>query len=102
MSSEELESKFNLIDKAAKKSDRWWFLALLIIGIGWSGWIQYDNRLELAKRDARIEALHDRQAESGIKMAEVLAQNTKALEESTRVLNAVATRLDIDKHLARP
>ena len=49
-------------------------------------------RVELAKRDARIEALHDRMAESGTRLVEVLAQNTRVLEDATRTLQIVNAR----------
>ncbi len=29
--------KFDILDKAAKKGDRWWFIALLMIGMAYVG-----------------------------------------------------------------
>lgn len=93
MSAEELESRFDLLDKAAKKSDRWWFLALLIIGMGYAGWIQVENKKDLMALREENKSLHTQLethlAENNLRLSELLARNTLALEESTRTLSRV-------------
>lgn len=93
MSREEIESRFDLLDKAAKKSDRWWFLALLIIGMLYAGWIQLENKKDLAGLREENKALHiqleTNLSENNLRISELLARNTIALEENTRMLSRI-------------
>ena len=93
MSRDEIESRFDLLDKAAKKSDRWWFLALLIIGMLYAGWIQFENKKDLAGLRDENKSLHiqleTNLSENNLRIAELLARNTIALEENTRMLSRI-------------
>lgn len=90
MSAEEIESRFDLLDKAAKKSDRWWFLALLIIGMAYAWWIQTEAKKDIvALRDENKQLhiqLETHLAENNLRLSELLARNTLALEANTRTL----------------
>mgnify|MGYP000723990098 CR=1 FL=1 len=50
----------SLVDFAAKKPDRWWFMTLLMVGMSWSAFLWYHADQELQKRDARIDGLQSK------------------------------------------
>lgn len=96
-----LESKWNLIDKAARKSDRWWFLALLMIGIAFVGFLLRWCQIELNKRDTRIEALEGRYqvylTNQNAAVVAALVNSTQAMQENTRMLQRIETKRDWSK-----
>lgn len=100
MSETDLLDKFNLLDKAAKKSDRWWFFALLVLGMTFIGFILSWGKDELNKRDVRIASLEERysmhlQAQAAqalaqnVQMSAALAENTKVIEANNRLMENV-------------
>lgn len=93
MSDDEFMSRLRwglgMLDSAAKKSDRWWFVTLLVIGLFVAGFLIYDFRKQIAARDVRIEALHD-SIEN--KFAATLSENTRALDRNSAVMEARVLR----------
>lgn len=100
MSDTDLLDKFNLLDRAAKKSDRWWFFALLVLGMVFIGYILNWGKAELNKRDARIASLEERYSNhmyaqaaqslaQNVQMSAALAENTKVIETNNRLLESL-------------
>ena len=91
MSEDEVSSALSLIGRAAKQSDRWWFFALLIIGMAYVGWERMESQHErdelrkeiVALRDAQLAFLRDKTET----ITTALVNNTRALEANTAVLN---------------
>ena len=99
MSENDLIDKFNLLDKAAKKSDRWWFLALLIAGMLAVGWLYSDMRTERQAQNVKIDAMHDRIEE---KLSSSLSDTTRALDKTSTAIEANTAMLRrVDERLQR-
>jgi len=96
MSEEDVSSALNLIGKAAKQSDRWWFFALLIIGMIYVGWERMQSAHE--QEALRKEIVEVREAQMAYLrektqiVTEALVNNTRALQENTAVLNRFDAR----------
>lgn len=87
----EMESRFNILDRMAKKGDRWWFIALLMIGIAYSAYERWEASKE--REGLRVEILEVRTsqlafvtAKNDIMMTAII-NNTRALEANTQTLN---------------
>jgi hypothetical protein len=91
MSEDDVSSALSLIGSAAKQSDRWWFFALLMIGMGYVGWERMESRREsdalrkeiIEVRDAQLAFMRDKTET----ITAALVNNTRALEANTAVLN---------------
>jgi len=96
MSEEDVSSALNLIGKAAKQSDRWWFFALLIIGMIYVGWERMQSAHE--QEALRKEIVEVREAQMAYLrektqiVTEALVNNTRALQENTAVLSRFDAR----------
>jgi hypothetical protein len=93
--------QFTLLDKAAKKSDRWWFLALLMIGMFAVGFLYTDMRNERQEQNLKIEAMHHQIQE---KLSGSLIETTRALDRNSAAFEAntaLMRRLD-DRMLVKP
>lgn len=94
----ELESKFNILDRMAKKGDRWWFIALLIIGMLYVGYERWESANE--RQSLRVEILEVRNSQLAFVtnkneiMLGALLNNTRALEANTQTLNRMENRKD--------
>ena len=90
MSRSEITEAVGILDKAARKSDRWWFIVLLIVGMAWAGFTQYEMRQALSVRDARINEIEHQYIahlqEWGSKSAQMIAENTQALNDVRRAM----------------
>ena len=86
-----------VVDHAAAQSDRWLFVACLVIGLIFVySLIRYFMKLH-ASLSAEISSVRDNHEkhlrEDGARMVEVVAKNTSATEQNTRVLEAVQRKL---------
>lgn len=77
-------------DRAAKKSDRWWFFALLMVGIFWTAYYQYKQDQQLALRDLKLEKLEQQMLTT---LNDVVKENTKAFQATTEMLRRVEQEL---------
>lgn len=88
------ESRINLLDKIAKKNDRWWFIALLVIGMIYMGYNQWQQ--EKRESSLRLEITSVREAQVQI-LSGALLNNTQALQENTKMLQRIESRRDWGK-----
>lgn len=92
-----IEEQISLINHAARKSDRWWFFALLLIGMTFIGFLIHWGQDELAKRDSRIEALEERYTNylvtTNAQLTQALTENSKVIEANSRLLDRVEAHL---------
>lgn len=83
----------NIADHAAQQSDRWLFIALLILFILASvvlwRWMVNDRE----KMEQRLSAMTERHIEGQQKLVEVVTKNTEVVANNTRVLSDVGTTL---------
>lgn len=90
--------KYNVIDRAAKKSDRWWFFALLVIGMVAIWFIYTDMRGERLAQNTKLEKMHDTietfMQTTLQKTTEALDKNSAAVERNTTELQRVDATLD--------
>ena len=92
------DTRWNIFNAAASKPDRWWFIALMMIGIGLFLYDKYESgkertamRLEIAMlRDAQLKFVTDK---NEIMLAAIL-NNTRALDATTRALERVQSKAD--------
>jgi hypothetical protein len=85
-----LDSASNAIDKAAKQSDRWWFFALLVVGIAWTGWNQWKQDEQLKLRDAKLERIEEKFTST---LTTIINDNTRAFQANTELLRRVEMHL---------
>lgn len=85
-----LEAAPKFVDHAAKKSDRWWFFALLIVGILWTGWNQWKQESLLAERDSKMTRMEEKMTTM---LQSVIAENSKAFQANTEALRRVELEL---------
>ena len=107
MSGDEISQRFDLLDRAARKNDRWWFLALLMIGMVFVGYILWWGQQELVVRDNRITSIErdyishlatntTTANQTSQQLAGALSENARVVENNTRMLERV------DRALTRP
>lgn len=77
-----------IVDHAAAASDRWMFVAMLIIFLVTIGWLTKWGMNQLEKRDARINALSDEL--SSVRKDHALAMVAQADRFATVVANNTA------------
>ena len=91
-------SRLDLLDKMAKKSDRWWFIALLVIGMIYMGYNQWQQEKREAALRLEITDVRQNQLTYATSKNEVLMNalmnNTQALQENTRMLQRIENRRD--------
>jgi hypothetical protein len=85
-----IEDAPKLIDEAAKRSDRWWFFVLLMVGIMWTGWNQWKQEQQLAIRDVKIDKLQEQLTTT---FSGLVNENTKAVQANTDMLRRVEAEL---------
>lgn len=93
--------KWNLFDKAAKKDMRWWFFALLMIGMAYVGFERWESSKERDTLRGEITAVRESQlafvtSKNDIMMTAII-NNTRALEANTQTLNRIENRKDRDQ-----
>lgn len=97
MSEQEIADRFSILDKAARKSDRWWFLALMMIGMVFVALLLQWGQGQLALRDARIDKLNNQLVEhlttTNVALSVSLAAAVKATDDNTRMLARVEAAL---------
>lgn len=88
--------KWNVFDKAAKKGDRWWFFALLMIGMFYVGYERWESSKERESMRAEIVSVRDSQlaflTQKNDAMMSALLNNTRALEANTMMMNRIENR----------
>lgn len=93
---EGLETKWNIFNAAAKKGDRWWFFALLMIGMGYVGFERWESGKERDIMRIEITQVRDSQllylTQKNDSMMSALLNNTRALEANTLMLNRIENR----------
>lgn len=96
MSESEMSARFHMFDIAAKKSDRWWFLALLMIGLMYVAYERYESNAERKQLREEIGQVRTEHAEYLEKRTEILttalANNTHALEANTRLFERIESK----------
>lgn len=92
-------SQFDILDKVAKKNDRWLFVALLCIGLFAMGMVVQWGRSELAARDLKYDKLEEKfivqLTKSNQELSAIVHDNTRAIEGNNRLLERVSLKLDI-------
>ncbi len=91
-----LLEKWNIFDKAANKDIKWWFFALLMIGMGYTAFerweaAEYNKQLRQEITDVRKDQMAFMTAKNEAMMT-ALMNNTKALESNTQILLRVEMR----------
>lgn len=90
--------KWNIFDKAAKKDMRWWFFALLMIGMAYVGFERWESSKERDQLRGEITSVRESQlafvtAKNDVMMTAII-NNTRALESNTQTLNRMENRKD--------
>lgn len=81
-----------VVDRGAKKDDRWWFFMLLILGMTYVGYERWENNVERAGLRAEIEQVRSSYEHHLEATAQTL---TSALTQNTEMLHRV------EQHLAK-
>lgn len=109
-----MQETLDVIDRAAKASDRWLFIALLVIGMFTVGSIVRWFMAQLDKRDLKIEALTKEIGQvrgeftahllaSVKELQALLARNTEVIEANTEMSGRKMAILDrIEHRLSHP
>lgn len=88
--------KWNIFDKAANKDIKWWFFALLMIGMAYVGFERWESAKERDQLRQEITEVRKDQMNFVIAkneaMMSALLNNTRALESNTQTLNRIENR----------
>lgn len=91
-----LLDKWNLFDKAASKDIKWWFFALLMIGMGYAGFERWQSAEENKSLRQEITDVRKDQMAFVISkneaMMSALMNNTEALKSNTQTLMRIELR----------
>lgn len=91
-------AQFDLLDKIAKKNDRWLFVALLCIGLFAMCMVVQWGRSELAAQAAKYDKLEiqfiEQLTKGNQELTTIVHDNTRAIEANSRVLERVSAKLD--------
>lgn len=89
-------ARWNIFDKAANKPTHWWFFALLMIGMAYVGFERWESSKERDLLRAEITEVRTAQlsfvTSKNDAMLSALLNNTRALEQTTQVLNRIENR----------
>lgn len=93
-----VEARLKLIDAAAKKSDRWWFLTLMMLGMVAVCFLYYDSRQRDKAREARNDAqnlfIQD-------KLAAALGESNRALDRNTSAFDRNSSAFESNTSMMR-